>query len=604
MSPPINAALGEMLTARLRLAAAIAGAPIAVLYRLDGQRATLIGAHCERDLLSFVPRDAPSWRLTRREAVAIPVVGRGPAAPEAVLFPIEFCAAAIVSAPVMRGDTQIGSLVMVDRESREDLVRLDMSALATMCELLAELVMPAAMPPAGLRPESKRPSYDALPAAMEELAAWPLADGAHDPVTGLPDRLMLASPIANALDTSREGHGVGIALLALDRFQRIDDWLGRQVGDEILRQVAERLLENSTDVDLVGRGSGDEFLIAFTELRGGRSAPALVDRMLQSLHEPFHVQGYELSLSATVGISRFPEDAKDVPTLLRYAGIALHRAKTARQRGRVEMFTHDLRQAVEQRGDLERHLRHALGADELLLHYQPKVDLVTRKMRSVEALIRWRRGDELVSPGAFLPVAEESELIVPIGTWVMRESCRQMQRWRAQGLALDSVSVNVSALQFARPDFVGTVERVLRASSMPPSFLELEVTETSIMDDVSSAAAKLAQLRELGVKVSVDDFGTGYSSLAYLQRLPVDVLKIDRSFVMDLDASERTARSHAHALAEAITGLGHSLGLKVLAEGVETEAQLEAVAGLGCDEVQGFYFSKPVPPEDIEAVIA
>ena len=199
----------------------------------------------------------------------------------------------------------------------------------------------------------------------------------------------------------------------------------------------------------------------------------------------------------------------------------------------------------------------------------------------------------------FLPVAEESELIVPIGTWVMLESCRQMRRWHGAGVDLPSVSVNVSAQQFSRPDFVGTVARVLKSSTLPPGALELEVTETSLMDDVGAAAEKLSELRHLGVRVSVDDFGTGYSSLSYLQRLPVDVLKIDRSFVKDLDAEGDGARSSAVALTEAITGLGHSLGLKVLAEGVETEAQLDALAALGCDEVQGYYFSRPVPAPNV-----
>jgi len=432
---------------------------------------------------------------------------------------------------------------------------------------------------------------------VRDLAAWPLRDGSHDAITGLPDRQMLEEPMELALDDAeRENTGVAVAIIALDRFHRIDDWLGREVGDELLRQVAERLLETSTDRDLIGRGSGDHFLAVLTGRPRGRSALALADRMLQAIREPFHVHGYELSLSACVGVSRYPEDASDVARLLRYAGIALNRAKATRRRGKIECFTDELREAVEQRGDLERHLRRALGAGELLLHYQPKVDLPTKKSSELEALIRWNRQDGLVSPGQFLPVAEESELIVPIGTWVLLEACRQLERWRHEGLLIDAVSVNVSALQFARPDFVGTVQRVLESTRLPAGQLELEVTETSLMDDVEAAVEKLARLRELGVRVSVDDFGTGYSSLSYLQRLPVDVLKIDRAFVKDLDA-QGMARTHARALAEAITGLGHSLGLKVLAEGVETEEQLDAVVGLGCDAVQGYYFSRPLAAE-------
>jgi EAL domain-containing protein (putative c-di-GMP-specific phosphodiesterase class I) len=338
-------------------------------------------------------------------------------------------------------------------------------------------------------------------------------------------------------------------------------------------------------------------LVALTNLPPGRAALAAADRMAQTIREPFHVHGYELSLSATIGLSRYPNDASDPATLLRYAGIAMRRARGRRQ-GKLESFTPELREAVERRGDMERRLRLALGAGELTLHYQPKVRLADRRTTGVEALLRWRRRDGMVSPAQFLAVAEESELIVPIGTWVLLESCRQMRRWLDRGVPLGSVSVNVSALQFSRPDFVGTIERTLRSARLSADHLELEVTETSLMDDVDGAAERLSALRDLGVRISVDDFGTGYSSLAYLQRLPVDVLKIDRSFVKDLDAPK--GARNAYALAEAITGLGHSLGMRVLAEGVETEAQLEAISALGCDEVQGFLLARPMPPEEIE----
>lgn len=603
MSSPHQLADGadDPLSQRLRLAAVLGRCPVAALYRIDGERAFLVAAHVPSRLRGLLAEEVPSWRVAREQLTVVPVIGRGPAAPESAALPAAFGVAALLNAPLRAGDVQ-AALILADSSPRPDLSTLDPVALGTICELIAErLVARQNLENTGVRRSD--PAWpDSLPPDTAELAAWPGDPAGHDPVTGLPDRRVLLRSTEAALETAAaKGRGVAVALLALDRFQRIDDWLGRAVGDELLRQVAERLLDTTSEDDLVGRGSGDEFVVVLTGLGRTRSALALADRLLHAIREPFHVQGYELSLSATIGLSRFPEDATDGPTLLRYAGIALHRAK-ARRQGRLERFSPELKEAVEQRGEVERRLRRAIGAGELMLHYQPKVALRERRTTGVEALIRWRRGDTMVSPGQFLPVAEESELIVPIGTWVLLESCRQMRRWMDRGLALESVSVNVAALQFSRPDFVGTVARSLEAAKLDPRHLELEVTETSLMDDVDAAAERLAALRRLGVRVSVDDFGTGYSSLAYLQRLPVDVLKIDRSFVKDLDAAG-AAREHAHALAQAITGLGHNLGLRVLAEGVETEAQLDAIVALGCDDVQGFLFSRPLPPDQLEAAV-
>ncbi len=603
MTSPPELAVGAdtILEQRLRLAAAVASCPLAALYRVEGDRAHLVAAHVPSRVYGMLAQEAPAWRFAREQLAIVPVIGRGPAAPESAVLPAVFGVAAIVSAPVRAGETR-AFLILADSVPRTDLATLDPVALATMCELLGErLLAVEQLESTGVRrSEPARP--DSLPPETEELAAWPGDPAGHDAVTGLPDRRILLRSAEAVLErAAARGRGVAVALLALDRFQRIDDWLGRSVGDEVLRQVAERLLDTTTDDDLVGRGSGDEFIVLLNDLGRGRSAAALADRLLHAVREPVHVQGYELSLTATLGLSRFPDDATDAATLLRYAGIALHRGK-ARRPGRLERFTPELKEAVERRGDVERRLRRALGAGELMLHYQPKVALRDRRTTGVEALIRWKRADGMVSPGQFLPVAEESELIVPIGTWVLHESCRQMKAWRDRGVRLESVSVNVSALQFARPDFVGTVARTLEAARLEPRHLELEVTETSLMDDVDSAAERLSALRKLGVRVSVDDFGTGYSSLAYLQKLPVDVLKIDRSFVKDLDAAG-AARDHAHALAQAITGLGHNLGMRVLAEGVETEAQLDALVALGCDDVQGFYFSKPLPADQVEAAV-
>jgi diguanylate cyclase (GGDEF)-like protein len=581
------------------MVAAMARCPVAALYRLDDDGGRLVAVHGSEAIRLGLPEHAPSWRIARSELVIVPVIGRGPAAPESALLPKTFGVSSLINAPVRAGAVR-AALLLADSRPRPDLEELDRVARALAIELLADALGEAELASTGVRRRDAPRSEESLPPDTADVAAWPVDAVGHDPVTGLPDRrLMLRSTNTAIAHASEHAGGLAVAIVALDRFQRIDDWLGRAVGDELLRQVAERLLDTTTENDLVGRGSGDEIIVVFTRLRPSASPAALADRLLHAIREPFHVQGYELSLTATIGVSRSPQDASDAATLLRYAGIALHRAKQ-RRHGRLELFTPELREAVERRGDVERQLRRAIGAGELMLHYQPKVELRERRTIGVEALLRWQHRGGMVSPGQFLPVAEESELIVPIGTWVLLESCKQMRAWLARGVALESVSVNVSALQFSRADFVGTVERALSSAGLDPAHLELEITETSLMDDVDAAAERLSALRRIGVRVSVDDFGTGYSSLAYLQRDPVDVVKIERSFVKDLDASG-PARDHAHALAQAITGLGHNLGLRVLAEGVETEAQLEAVIALGCDEVQGFYFSRPLPPDQIEA---
>ncbi|MGE0790788.1 MAG: putative bifunctional diguanylate cyclase/phosphodiesterase [Sandaracinaceae bacterium] len=586
------------LRAQLRLACALCRFPIGAVYRFEGGRARLLHTHAETDVL--LPEDVPAWRAQRDGIGLVEIVGRGPAAPESAIFPAELCVSALISAPLRRGEEQVGVLLMADAVPREDVAFIDLHSLQYLCDEVARGFEPNLGSPAGL--VSGPPGDSAVWQTAEE-AAWPLRDGSHDPVTGLPDRRMLLTPISLALaDAQRRQNGVALVILALDRFSRINDWLGRDVGDDLLRQCAERLVDSTEDEDLIGRGSGDEFYAVLAGRPRGNASLATAHRLAQAIRAPFHVRGYELAVSASLGIARFPDDAGDATTLMRYAEIALHRAKSSRTRGRIETFSEELRRAVERRGDTERQLRRALGAGELLLHYQPKVDLKTRRVRALEALIRWRRNGEMISPGHFLPVAEESGLIVPIGAWVLLEAARQMKRWVERGLPIESVSVNVSALQFARPDFMSSTEAVLNTAGLHPAHLELEVTETSLMDDIDLAIHTLSRLRTLGMRISVDDFGTGYSSLSYLQRLPVDVLKIDRAFVKDLDGEE-PQRGQARALAEAIHALGHSLGLRVLAEGVETTEQLTALEGMGCDEVQGYYFARPLPADEVEAFV-
>lgn len=420
-----------------------------------------------------------------------------------------------------------------------------------------------------------------------------------DELTGLPNRALaerrLDRDVANA---GRRGSALAVVMIALDRFRRVNDSLGHAVGDALLRQVAERLATAAGEDDTVARIGGDEFLVILSNLEGARQPLPLADRLRKAIQEPFHVEGHELAQSASLGMACFPEDAPDGAELRRCADIALHRAKEL-GRGRIQRFEATMQNSAEDRHRIEREMRRALEDRHFVLFYQPKYSLTSGAVTGSEALIRWFHPDRgIVSPGQFVPVAEETGLIDPIGTWTLIEACRQQRIWRDLGLATDPVSVNVAPMQFVRPDFVGTVERALDTSGLPASSLEIEVTESMLMQDVETVAARLAAIRTLGVRVSVDDFGTGYSSLAYLQRLPVDVLKIDRAFVKDLDAAP-TSAEQARVLATAICGLGHSLGLRVIAEGVETVEQLDVLLEVGCDEAQGFLLARPAAAADL-----
>ncbi|MEZ4336314.1 MAG: sensor domain-containing diguanylate cyclase [Sandaracinaceae bacterium] len=333
------------LTDQLRIACAVTRMPAGVLFRFSGNQARRVAVFGPTAWTADVPLEAPAWRLAREEMVAVPIVGRGPAAPEIALFPPVVRVTAAVSVPLMQEGRQLGALVLVDREPREDLEQLDLDALSLIARQAVGVLSPS--------PSIRVPRERTLPPQVHDLAAWPLAHGAHDTVTGLPDRRMLEEPVELAIDDAeRAGTGVAVAILALDGFARVDDWLGRDVGDELLRQVAERLLDTTAESDLVGRGSGDQFVAVLTGRPRGASALGLADRMLQAVREPFHVQGYELTLSASVGVARYPEDATDGVSLLRYAGIALHRAKGCGAAGRSSSdFTEDLRAQVERRGE-------------------------------------------------------------------------------------------------------------------------------------------------------------------------------------------------------------------------------------------------------------
>ncbi|AKF11544.1 diguanylate cyclase/phosphodiesterase (GGDEF & EAL domains) with PAS/PAC sensor(s) [Sandaracinus amylolyticus] len=533
-------------------------------------------------------------------------VGRGPAAPEVALFAAGTTPLAVATLPIMAGETQLATVLLADVRTRPDLAEARRSAALDDLRALVEGVLqpPAGEPITASHPiaPTPRPPIDLRHHSGSQRRRVGSSQRAPrpDPVTGLPDRAFVHLETERRIERAAVmGQGLALAIVSLDRFRRVNDSLGHALGDVLLRQVAQRLLSSIDDGDLAGRRSGDEFIVLLDDVRAGVSALQRSDRIQQAIREPFHLDAHEIVLTAGIGVARYPDDAPDAATLLRYADIALHQAKNEGP-GRLKLFDASMQQTARERLDLEHQLREAMRSGQLSLHYQPKYSIATRQLVGAEALLRWKHPQRgMISPGRFIPVAEDSGLIVPIGTWALNEVARQCKRWSDAGLEYGRVSVNVSGLQFVRHDFVGTVKRAVRAASIPPERLELELTETIVMGEVEQAIVRLSALRSLGVRVSVDDFGTGYSSLAYLQKLPVDVLKIDRSFVQELDR-EGLPAEQARSLAQAITFLGHQLGLDVLAEGVETPTQLEQLANVGCDEVQGYLFGKPMPPDAFE----
>ncbi len=590
-SPDVEGDLARLL----RVARAIADVPYAMLVLLEGE-------HVEVRLKLGVGEGSivfPSARklLMSRARATSPIVRTSPP-PEAGLFPPAVHLGAIAAVPLMVEGLQRAVLVVADHVPRGDLDK-KLAALEDVAAMLVPLLASHASVVVIDR-ERLRPAP--LPTALNSARR---TGASRDSVTGLPLRSIAIAEAERMLERAGVLQlQIAAMVLSLDRFRRVNESLGPMAGDVLLRQVAERLRSSVSDTDFVGRRSGDEFVIIIEDLPESGSPLLVADRVQQALREPFHIQGHEISLTASVGIAVYPKDADDATQLLRFADMALTRCK-AQGVGRMLLFDRAMHDEVRDRVDLEKDLRVALREGQLSLHYQSKYRIRGGKEHvGAEALLRWANpGRGNISPGRFIPIAEETGLIVPIGTWAMTEVCRQLKRWQDRGIGVGRVSVNVSSLQFARPDFVGTVMRAIKGASIAPASLELELTESIVMNDVDHVAARLAELRKLGVRVSVDDFGTGYSSLAYLSKLPLDVLKIDRSFVRELDA-DGARGDQAGAVAQAITSLGHSLGLDVLAEGVETRGQLERLDELGCDEVQGFLFAKPVPPIELETRLA
>ena len=418
----------------------------------------------------------------------------------------------------------------------------------------------------------------------------------HDALTGLPNRVLLRDRIQQAIaQAHRNAAQLAVLFIDLDRFKTINDSLGHQLGDRLLQSVASRILVCVREGDTVARVGGDEFVIVIPVIDSATDASSVASKILEVLSHPFHLHGNDLHVAASIGISLYPADGSDAETLMRNADTAMYYAKDS-GRGNFQFFTQHMNVAAQQRLSLDNALRRALENREFELHYQPLFDLKDRSITGFEALLRWNPpGGEMVMPAEFISAAEESGLIVPLGEWVLREAFRQARNWQSPGRPL-TMSVNVSANQLARPTFVERLRRLLLESGLDPSLVELEVTETVIIEGSGEA---LDQIAALGVGIAIDDFGTGYSGLAYLKRLPIDTLKIDQSFVRDLTIDPDDA-----AIVTAITAMARSLNVDVVAEGVETEEQLAELVRLGCRRAQGYLLAKPMPAPAITRLLA
>jgi diguanylate cyclase (GGDEF)-like protein/PAS domain S-box-containing protein len=416
----------------------------------------------------------------------------------------------------------------------------------------------------------------------------------HDALTGLPNRLLAKDHLEQAiLVAEREKTRVALLFIDLDKFKTINDSLGHVIGDELLKGVALRLRECLRDTDTLSRQGGDEFLIVLNEVRDTESITTVVEKILARVAEPFEIEHHELSISLSIGIAVYPDDGRDFDTLLKQSDTAMYQAKEA---GRNTYRFHTAQMNVDAIEHLRMRngLRRALEHGEFVLHYQPQISLASGAVIGAEALIRWNHPElGMVPPGRFIPIAEDSGLIVPIGEWVLREACRQAVAWRNAGLPELLIAVNLSAVQFKRGDVEKSVTQALGESGLNPALLELELTESILIKDTEKVLAAVQQLKSLGVKLSIDDFGTGYSSLSYLKRFNVDKLKIDQSFVRDMADDPNDA-----AIVHAIIQMAKSLNLTTIAEGVEDERQLALLRSQLCDEVQGYHFARPMPADE------
>jgi diguanylate cyclase (GGDEF)-like protein/PAS domain S-box-containing protein len=421
----------------------------------------------------------------------------------------------------------------------------------------------------------------------------------HDSLTQLPNRMMFNQRLEHSIrDAERSGGALAVMFIDLDRFKIINDTLGHESGDLLLREVALRVTDNLRTGDLVARLGGDEFVVLLEDAANAAAVGRVAEKLIGALTASYVIAGREVHVTASIGISSFPTDAQDMRSLLKFADIAMYRAKE-QGRNTFQFYSDQFNVHSVERLTLESQLRGALERNELVVHYQPVIDARSGGISGMEALVRWQHPEMgLLAPGQFIEIAEETGLVVPIGAWVLSRACAQQREWVEQGLPPLRVAVNLSPRQFLHRHLIDDIMKVLEETRADTSFLELEITESTVMHNAQRAAALLGQLKEMGIRVAIDDFGTGYSSLAYLKRFPIDSLKIDRSFIADVPGDSGNT-----AITQAIMAMAHSLGLKVIAEGVETEEQLAFLRAHGCEELQGYLFSKPVTAEEATALL-
>jgi diguanylate cyclase (GGDEF)-like protein/PAS domain S-box-containing protein len=421
----------------------------------------------------------------------------------------------------------------------------------------------------------------------------------HDPLTQLPNRLNLYERLTQTLNFARRNDTrAAVMLIDLDQFKAVNDTLGHHVGDQLLIEVASRLKLSIRDSDIVARLGGDEFVVVLSGIESDDAAAGVARKISQTVSAPYLIAGNPLRTSPSIGISIYPDNATEIGDLVRFADVAMYDAK-ARGRGIYQFYAPEMSRASSSRMALEADLRSALEKHQFLLHYQPQLDLRTGRLTGVEALVRWQHPTRgLVPPAEFIPLAEEIGLIAALGDWVMRESCRQLSAWRADGINHICMSVNLSPVQFRDSGLVDRVQVILDQYDLPSEVLDLEITESMAMNSPDETIAMLRQLEEAGLLLSIDDFGTGYSSLAYLKLFPLHTLKIDRSFVKDIETDPNDAD-----ICDVIVLLAHKLGLEVIAEGVETQEQLRFLVSIGCERLQGYLLSKPLPADAAKAFI-
>ncbi|CAN5396721.1 hypothetical protein BH11PSE11_BH11PSE11_12990 [soil metagenome] len=483
--------------------------------------------------------------------------------------------------PLMSGNKVLGSLSLYSQDAN--------TFTPDEVKIMEELADNLAYGITALRADAARMRY----AQQLEFNA------SHDSLTGLVNRICLGDLLQNAIaSASVSGQMVAVLLLDLDDFKEINERLGHPAGDALLKSVAARLCSCVREGDTVARLGADEFVMVLCGLDAEEQATEIAHQVLDLLSQPLSFENQDLYVSSSIAVSLYPQDGGDGEILLKNVELVMYRAKKS-GRASFHFYTDDIKFHNRERRALEGELHHALRRDELRVHYQPKVDMRTGEIVGVEALARWEHPDRgMIPPVKFIPMAEDAGLIIPLGTWVMRTACAQNKAWQDAGLPPVSVAVNLSARQFRHHDLVGLVRQVLEQTGLDPQYLELELTESVIMQEAEEAVTTLLGLKALGVQLSLDDFGTGYSSLTYLRRFPLDKLKIDRSFVAGI-----TSNSYDSTIVKAVIALAHSLNLKVVAEGVEQEAELAFLRAQDCDEIQGYYYSRPVVPEVLSLLL-